>query len=850
MATYNISTYVHLQAMESHLSDDCVLLNDIDCSDSKEAHPIAGEPGTYNGFDPIGQNGTEFEGTFDGGGFTLSNLYVNWDDRFCGLFGEVTRVGATNGGFIKDLTIKSADINCTAGANIAGILAGKITGKDTGDRCDIDDVSVSGSVTTMSADAPSCGGMVGTSVYTDWTDCSSGTTIVSTYNTGGFIFTATDCIFLRCVSSGSISTISTLANVGIGGFVSKTTDSPVFTSCSSSVALTYTNTTSEDPTIGIGGFAGNPIGGTFTYCYAAGAIVVVVEGTVIIGGFCGARSSGTFTECGANVDIICQEIAGSNFLVSGIGGFIGSGTSTTDCYARGDICKSGVKNNHTAQDLRIGGFAGSISGCASCYSTGLIGIDTTGSGSAVVRGGFAGENSGTITLCHWDTDTSGMTAGAGTGGETGLTGNTTEEMKTESTFTDDSWDFAATWDIPTYTQPAVSQSNLTVWPSASGDYENFDEGTKDADAFVVVIPSTNGIRWIDSLDALLVGTASDEWKVGSNRLETPLSPTNFGVKRQSTYGSAWIHPATVNEVLLFVDFVGRKVREMTWGADVEKYVAPDMTSLAEHITETGIVNIAHQKNPDSMLWCVLTDGSLISLVYDREQNVIAWSDHPTDGLVQSVCVVPGTSEDEVWISVTRTNGVFIEKMASRIQGAIEDSFFVDSGITYDSTATSTITGLSHLKSETVSVLADGVVFDDAVVDASGEITLKLAGVTTTASVVQVGLPYTALLQPMRIVQNSQVGSSLGSITRVNGLKINFLNTKGAYYGADEDSLLAIDFDDVTFDASEYISGLFSGDVPVTMQGGFSVQNPIIISSSQPLPMTVKAIVASVDVTGR
>jgi len=35
-----------------------------------------------------------------------------------------------------------------------------------------------------------------------------------------------------------------------------------------------------------------------------------------------------------------------------------------------------------------------------------------------------------------------------------------------------------------------------------------------------------------------------------------------------------------------------------------------------------------------------------------------------------------------------------------------------------------------------------------------------------------------------------------------------------------------------------------------MPGGFSRENPIIISSSSPLPMTVKSIVASFEETGR
>ena len=38
---------------------------------------------------------------------------------------------------------------------------------------------------------------------------------------------------------------------------------------------------------------------------------------------------------------------------------------------------------------------------------------------------------------------------------------------------------------------------------------------------------------------------------------------------------------------------------------------------------------------------------------------------------------------------------------------VEDAFYLDSGLTYDSTPTTTISGVDHLEGETVQVLADG-----------------------------------------------------------------------------------------------------------------------------------------------
>jgi len=422
----------------------------------------------------------------------------------------------------------------------------------------------------------------------------------------------------------------------------------------------------------------------------------------------------------------------------------------------------------------------------------------------------------------------------------------------------------------TYTSTAsTAAATQMVWLSEVGDYEDFEEGVKDADSLSLVIPTTNDIRWVEALEALLVGTSGDEWRVGSNDLETPITPTNFTVKQQSNHGNRNIQPAKVNEQILFVDFVGRKVRELTFNGD--KYIAPDLTSLAEHITESGIVCMAHQKNPDSILWCVLDDGSLICLTYEREQNVVAWAKQPIDGDVLSVCVTPGEDEDEIYISVFRTiigetvtyesktvtyedetvtlvsYVTYIEKMMPRLFGTdIEDAFFVDSGITFESAiATTTVTGLTHLVGETVTILADGEVQDSKVVDEDGEIELD-----TAANKVQVGLPFTYKLEPMRPDISGPGGITHGSLVKVPEMGISFLNAMNAKYGVDDDTLYDIDWTNAQWENNTEITGLFAGDVVVSVDGGFTLDNNLIISGSSPLPCTVRALIPRMDVTGR
>jgi len=52
-----------------------------------------------------------------------------------------------------------------------------------------------------------------------------------------------------------------------------------------------------------------------------------------------------------------------------------------------------------------------------------------------------------------------------------------------------------------------------------------------------------------------------------------------------------------------------------------------MTLLAEHVTDTGIIDVDYAQEPDSIYWAVKTDGTLVGMTYQRDEDVIAWHRH-------------------------------------------------------------------------------------------------------------------------------------------------------------------------------------------------------------------------------
>jgi len=137
-----------------------------------------------------------------------------------------------------------------------------------------------------------------------------------------------------------------------------------------------------------------------------------------------------------------------NIYIGGFGGF--SNSVETNCYALGNV---------TGTD-RIGGFIGQVSGgvSANCYSTGTV----PGSGGDI--GGFIGRNNGTFTNSFWDTESSGKITGVADGSSSGITGKTTAQMKTSSTFTDAGWDFSTIWSISGTNYPNLQENQNNALP--------------------------------------------------------------------------------------------------------------------------------------------------------------------------------------------------------------------------------------------------------------------------------------------------------------------------------------------------------------------------------------------------
>lgn len=361
----------------------------------------------------------------------------------------------------------------------------------------------------------------------------------------------------------------------------------------------------------------------------------------------------------------------------------------------------------------------------------------------------------------------------------------------------------------------------TVWGSVTGAYLDFQQGVADDDgfAFKIASDSTNPIRFLAGSTALVVLTSGGEFTI-TGGLEKPLAPTNAQIKARRNHGCANVRPVRVLDSEFFVQRAGRKLRALGDVDGLDKWGAPDVSLLAEHLTESGIVDMCWQQEPTSIVWLVRADGKLASVTYDADQDVSAWALHDLGGAVESVASIPTAQGDQLWLVVRRViNGQtkrYIERMATE---TLADCSVVASGA-----AATVWGGLAHLEGQQVDVRADGYYAGRYTVT-GGQVTLDYA-----ATSVVMGLPFTCTIDMLDPAVQGGGSSPKASAQRTAEVTIQFHETTGAMVNGKR-----LDFRTTGPDTLDRPPPLFTGVKRVSSLGWRRGASPVTISQEIAMP---------------
>lgn len=406
-----------------------------------------------------------------------------------------------------------------------------------------------------------------------------------------------------------------------------------------------------------------------------------------------------------------------------------------------------------------------------------------------------------------------------------------------------------------------------VYASQSADFNNFNTSrpakSDDAVSFGIAAKAVNAIQNILSLGkVLLLFTTDAVWSVRGT--SGKITPSDIDLKVENYRGASRVRPVPVDEMAFFNTNKGNAIRTIGYQFERDGYRGNDITVFAPHFFKGfKTVDMCWSEEPSSTLWVLRSDGRLLALTWQAEQDVWGWSLCYTDGVVESICSVTEDGEDILYAVIQRTVGDaqvrMIERLATSNYAGEKTAVFLDSSRTYvGDVAYDEFRGMDHLEGRTVWALADGGVVKDLIVT-GGKVTLP-----REAKVVIIGLPFEAWLRTLPIVGQDNRGSISGrkqqavtaivSVIRSRGVEIGQAKTLDpnlADAATSEDEVGEIYEAKMRTPTTPYgaAPSAYTGDLEQDLGATDWDEVGVIVRSREPVPMTVVGMSVDNEVGG-
>ena len=175
-----------------------------------------------------------------------------------------------------------------------------------------------------------------------------------------------------------------------------------------------------------------------------------------------------------------------------------------------------------------------------------------------------------------------------------------------------------------------------IWASQSGEFFNFNIGTA-LDSESIQLSSSVGeldqIKHLVSNRDLQVFTVTSEFIVPAFE-NTPVTPTNAMIRRQTPYGIADVKPFVFDGATIYVQRSGTVVREFIFSDTESAYVANAVSLISSHLVVTPVQMTSLQAaiaRPESYIFMVNSDGTMAVFNSNRSEKRAGWTQFTTKG---------------------------------------------------------------------------------------------------------------------------------------------------------------------------------------------------------------------------
>lgn len=349
------------------------------------------------------------------------------------------------------------------------------------------------------------------------------------------------------------------------------------------------------------------------------------------------------------------------------------------------------------------------------------------------------------------------------------------------------------------------------------------------------------IYWLVGADSLLIGTNMSEWVIPPT-----VTALDVQAKVRSRFGSAFVQPTIFGEAPVFVQGTLTKalLREYAYLAQSSELESPNLTFAADQMLASGCTQVAVARMPQPTMFCV-SAGELAAVLYDKAYTVLAWYHMIlASGTVESVCVVPGAHDNEIYVSVKRAGNIrCVEKLNHLWDLPVSTTDVpLDSCTAAITIAGATATGLERLASLTATIfnVTDATVHT-AVVSAGGVLTYPTGD--GVGDLVIIGMGISCQAQTMRLNSFSAGGPGQTALKRIVAATARVLTSRAFKAGYSNTAALletAQRPDGVAWAAA------YTGDVRIPFQGDWNRDGYVWLVQDQPYRTIVQALVPEVD----